>query len=879
MELEQAEGQTISNQVMTAGGAYVSGGVQVEGGDFVGRDQVIQGDIVHGNKIIVQATLPATQPISPFQVPPTPERPALPPHFVGRTRELTEYTQQLQASGLVVISGMAGVGKTALAATLAQQIAGPHPIFWHTFHEDEDASVLVWDLAGFLAQQGQTELWAILQSSRQSGSQPPPLPTLIDYLLQHLEGRTYLLCLDDFHYVADDPALADFMERLLRLVAGSRLMVISTLRHVPEFVQSPEPTILGGLNLTDTAQLLAKQELVLTPELTAVLHANTEGNAQFLTLAIDALKRTRTPERLLERLAEADSIERYLLRELDEGLTTEERALLEAIAVLLGYPGTRAAIEAVLDNGRIRRTLRSLCDRHLIAISGDEPDQTYTLHAIVRSFYYEELTQRPKQAMHQRAGEFYAQVEQDLLKAVRHFWHAATYEKAAELATQAVLGLINRGEARPLLTLLTLFTRRQLSDSAWLRLNLARGDVATFVRDYTVAEAGYQMVLAQLDHPASSGVLPLAEQQLLRARACRGMGELLEYEAPQSALLWLQRGLEALAPLTEEVLEKANMYIRLGSVYIAVGAYAEAITAVQQGLVLLPATPSPLHISALINLGYIYFYHQSDTPRALQEWRRGLEICEILGQIFRKLPILINLGIAHYYNGDWDSATQTYQEALLLAEHLGNIASQAAVANSLGSLYTNRGEFALAHATFIQSSELAGRHRLHEGLTYTLAGYSVLLICEEKWAQAESVLQEALALALELQIKYPLPEIYRGWAQFHLAHDDLQQALTFAEKANQTAEEINARIELGISQRVLGQVKVALGKNEEAVAAFLHSLDLLASEVPYEAARTQWVWGTHLLANGDVEHGQARLSHAQATFEKLGVTIAASIIY
>jgi len=37
-----------SERVDTGGGAYVGGGVQVTDGDFVGRDQIVYGDKVHG---------------------------------------------------------------------------------------------------------------------------------------------------------------------------------------------------------------------------------------------------------------------------------------------------------------------------------------------------------------------------------------------------------------------------------------------------------------------------------------------------------------------------------------------------------------------------------------------------------------------------------------------------------------------------------------------------------------------------------------------------------------------------------------------------------------------------------------------------------------
>jgi hypothetical protein len=56
LQTEEEEGASVSEEreerggrrIDTGGGAYVEGGVTVSGGDFVGRDQVVYGDKVHG---------------------------------------------------------------------------------------------------------------------------------------------------------------------------------------------------------------------------------------------------------------------------------------------------------------------------------------------------------------------------------------------------------------------------------------------------------------------------------------------------------------------------------------------------------------------------------------------------------------------------------------------------------------------------------------------------------------------------------------------------------------------------------------------------------------------------------------------------------------
>jgi hypothetical protein len=41
-----------SGRIHTGGGAHVRGDVRTGGGDFVGRDKVVRGDEVHGDKIV-----------------------------------------------------------------------------------------------------------------------------------------------------------------------------------------------------------------------------------------------------------------------------------------------------------------------------------------------------------------------------------------------------------------------------------------------------------------------------------------------------------------------------------------------------------------------------------------------------------------------------------------------------------------------------------------------------------------------------------------------------------------------------------------------------------------------------------------------------------
>lgn len=126
-------------------------------------------------------------------------------------------------------------------------------------------------------------------------------------------------------------------------------VALKTLSFVP----------LGGLSLADAHNLLAARQVTLKPDLLAELHQRTDGNAELLTLAAYALRRNQHPEQIVKRLADEDDVETFLLKKVDEGLTTDERQAISGVAALLGYPGTRDAIEATLAGGSLKRTLQA----------------------------------------------------------------------------------------------------------------------------------------------------------------------------------------------------------------------------------------------------------------------------------------------------------------------------------------------------------------------------------------------------------------------------------------------------------------------------------------------------------------------------------------
>ena len=801
----------------------------------------------------------------PLEIPPPPE-PTRPPEtaaFVGRETELAYFADRVATSHLAVITGMAGVGKTALAAALARRVTDPEKTFWHSFHEGEGVDVIIWKLAGFLAWHGQEDLWRMLQSAQQTGGQTPPPEVLFDYLIQMISGRGYLLCFDDFQHVDDDPLLEQLVERLRTevLVAGVFSLII-TSRRMPDFVQTVEFETLAGLRLADTHMLLMQRGLSLPDDLVSDLHTHTGGNAQFLTLASDALQHAEDPARLIAQLSETEDMERYLMSEVDEGLTEDERAVMSGVAVLLGYPGPGEAIEAILDRGSVRRTLRDLSSRHLLTVSEGETSKEYGQHAIVQTFYYDLLGRRQRRVMHRRAGEYYESEETDALKAGLHFERAGQYERSARLIATDIWSMINRGQARALKGLLERFTVQQMDTMQWAQVNLARGQVYSLVGERQLAQSSYQEALSQL---AALGDSPHMCE--LKARTCRGMGDLLQHESPSDALDWYRRGLDKLAGSSTS--EEAALHIQIGSVQIGMGDYDSALQALERGMSLLPEEPSQLYVSALTNLGTIYYY-RGDTEKGNEYTLRGLEISRQLHDRFRMTTILGNVAIDKFVAGDWEGAVTACLQALALAEQLGSHKQQAQMSLNLGTMYVKMGDSEAALASLSDSLELARKGNLREYEALIQSSLTELYLAQGETAAASKSVTEAERLVLAMDTQWQLPEIYRLWARTHLAEGRPALALDFAERAVNLARDMEMDLEEGISLRILGQALLANGQHESAINAFERSLSLLADRDPYEAARTKMQWGMTLLLGGDADGAAVLLQEARTTFQQLG---------
>ena len=796
--------------------------------------------------------------------PPEPKSPPDIADFWGREAELTYYLDKLTSTHLAVIMGFPGVGKTMLAARLAREIVQSERIFWYTCTQFTGVESILRALVGFLAYNGQDRLWQILYGSSESGSQLQPLETRLGYLRGGLRGGDYLICLDDFQWVDDDPQIQQLLSLLLEIVQTKAIKLVLTSRQMPGFITTSAFEALSGFSEADVRGFLRQRNIVLSETAFRIVYDYTEGNAVLLNLALDILQHTSYPERLLRGLPEERDIEHFLNNEVDAGLSEDERVVMQALAVLGTNGGTRKAIEHIGDVIHLRRTLGSLRGRHLITERLGAWGREYSQHAILRAYYDDFLDPGKRIRLHERGGAFFEQdkEEADSLRAAHHYYEGRVYTQAAHLLTCDFWPIVNQGQINALRILLERFSERQLDPLVWADVIIARAQTCALLGDSEQATNGFQAAFAHLD-----SLPPGPEVRKRRARVCRGLGELLRDHSPQDALQWLQRGIDELGE-DDGSEEKAALYIRLGYTQINTGELAEALHSIEQGLKLLPPGPSHLRAIALLNIGNVYGM-RGNSELCQAYYREALAVSEQLHDAWRIVDLRMNLGIEADIGGAWEEAQAQYNQALDLARQLGSGKQEAAIELALGNLESKRGDHDVALGHYKRCLTLARAHAIPDYVVDALLGQAVIRIRQDDLETTRTLLTEAQTLATDLGTRYQWPEIHRLWAQLHLASGQPELALVEAQTAVSLAQELEMKLEEGMGLRVWGEALLAAGQLEAALEAFNRSQTLLQGRDPFAEARTQAAWSRALLAKGDGSAGEEMRQQARATFQRL----------
>src|SRR5215472_17426603 len=414
--------------------------------------------------------------------------------LIGREYELDFLLerQRLAWKGegqIVLISGEPGIGKSRLAAALAERIAGePYMRLryqcspYHTssalrpfiaqleraagFKADDVPEQRLDKLEALLARgasqvQAVAPLFAALLSIP-FGERYPPLalsPTqqrrrtlaaLLDQFEALARRQPILVSFEDAHW-ADDTSL-ELLDLTVERV--SRLPVLALFTFRPEFgppwvgLPNVGTLTLGRLNRSNVESMVARITggRVLPAEVMKQIVTKTDGNPLFVeeltktVLEADILVEDAKGYRLdgpLPPLAIPETLQDSLMARLDRLAPVREFAqIAAAIGREFSYPLVRALVGR--DETALKDGLAQLERAGLVFRRGDPPEAIYSFkHALVQEAAYENMLKSRRQVLHRRIAEtlrdrFQTMAESQPEVVAHHFTQAGLSEVAVE---------------------------------------------------------------------------------------------------------------------------------------------------------------------------------------------------------------------------------------------------------------------------------------------------------------------------------------------------------------------------------------------------------------------------------------------------------------
>jgi hypothetical protein len=316
--------------------------------------------------------------------------------FFGCTEELATLGQWVMTEQcrVVTLLGMGGIGKTSLAAKLADQIYEQFDyVIWRSLREALPLDEILVRLIQFLSDQQETEI-----------NLPSRLGERIIRLLHYLREHRCLLVLDNLESILQAESTGQFRDgyegygELMRRIgeAEHQSCLLLTSRECPrELAPMTGDRVpvrlmsITGIDAEAGQEILLARGLDLTDTDTQVqeLMRRYSGNPQALNLAAIAIQREYLSD-IDDFLAEEGAVVEDVWSLLDQHLTRLaplERSILFWLAINREPVGLEELMEDLLPpvtKQEVRGALRGLTDRYLIETVGKQ----FTLQNVIMEF-------------------------------------------------------------------------------------------------------------------------------------------------------------------------------------------------------------------------------------------------------------------------------------------------------------------------------------------------------------------------------------------------------------------------------------------------------------------------------------------------------------
>jgi tetratricopeptide (TPR) repeat protein len=303
------------------------------------------------------------------------------------------------------------------------------------------------------------------------------------------------------------------------------------------------------------------------------------------------------------------------------------------------------------------------------------------------------------------------------------------------------------------------------------------------------------------------------------------------------ALAILTHGCHA-ARHTSDPSAEARTLTNLGLIYFWQARYQQAAEHHQQALALCREIGDRAgEADALTRLGLVY-QQQGSYQQATEHHQQALALFRAIGHQDGEANVLDDIGVAYWHRGRYGQAVEYLEQALALFREIGHRVGEAHALGYLGLVHQRQGRYGQADKHLEQALALFREMSHRIGEAHTLVVLSSGYERQGRCGQADEHLAHALALFREIGDRLGeadalavLGSVYQRQRRYQQAAGYQQQALALYREIGHPAGEGRALNNLGEIRHVTGQLREALVQHTAALT--------LANQIDdrYEQAR------------------------------------------
>ena len=553
--------------------------------------------------------------------------------FVGRKRELENLRRK--SSGLTVVWGLPGIGKTSLVEKYVAQGSKKkrRPVFWHELSEVDSLYTILSGLSIFLNRSCKMgELLELLESGIKDEN------ALTQCAIEQL-GKAHAsptMIFDDYHLCKDPTVASLFLAELCRKRTGARVILISRFEPsvvLPRGSPQYDELELAGLKqkeVDDIFKRLGVTDNELKEKLSRAAR-NLAGHP--LSVKILCSSRLRDDE------AATDPLE-YIRSRVLETLTKEERHLLFSTCVFR-EPITVRAVEAMMRPfvGRWRSGIYSavwqLESRGIVrrigkgSISRVEKE-TFDFHGLIKEAAYESIGEKKRKSLHKQAARYYLTREPELesvqarhlLEALHHCMMGEDEDSAVRIL-QARKSFVNEGYFYPCLSLLDSVLQSTSETTSGKSARLRGWALATKAMMLVTVGTNLPEVMNMAEEVERFGQKMNDRKLITRSYLIRGWAETTSGRLDEAEISCL-KGLE-FAKSAHDLIGRAKLLDVVANVFAYRGRLEEAIRVLNEQVKILKKLGDTHGLLDSYNDIGLYHYFKGELEKAFQTLSKNKE--------------------------------------------------------------------------------------------------------------------------------------------------------------------------------------------------------------------------------------------------------------